>query len=153
VTFAALALSIFLWVLYPRSVLYPAYAVNPNSRAALAYYLSPMGAGVIPKPTGALYLHIAKPYKILFNAKSELKAMKVVFGSEKGEHAVTLRLFDRTVFSGTTRSERKEVEIPAPAFYRFRNLYLYEIDVDLRQISRENMRIDPFFFSVVPTID
>jgi hypothetical protein len=151
--FAALAVSIFLWVLYPRSVLYPAYTVNPSSRTALAYYLFPMGAGVIPKPTGVLYLHLAKPYKILFNAKAELKGIKIVFGSEKGEHGVNLELFDRPVFSGTTRFERKEVEVPAPAFVRNGSLYLYEIDVRLVQRSGENMRIDPFSFTIVPSLD
>lgn len=152
-TFAALAVSIFLWVLYPRSVLYPAYVVNPESRSALAYYLFPMGEGVIPKPTGVLYLHTAKRYKILFSAKAELRAMKIGFGSEKGEHAVDLELYDRTIFTGTTRFERKVVDIAAPPFTRVGNLYLYEIDIRLAQRSAENMRIDPFSFTVVPSLE
>ncbi len=152
-TLAALTVAIFLWVLQPRIVLYPAYVVNPESRTALAYYLFPMGEGVIPKPTGALYLHVPKEYKILFSAKAELRSLKVGFGSEKGEHDAAIRLYDKEIFSGETRFERKVVEVAAPPFIRVGQLYLYEIDVRLTQRSAENMRIDPYFFTVIPSRD
>jgi hypothetical protein len=146
----ALAAAVFLWVLPPRSVLYPTYPVNPNSGTPVAYYLFPIGPGVVPKPSGELYLHVDKSYKILFNSRVKLTKLKLVFGSDKGEHDVDLRFFDQPIFSGTTSFARRQLEIPPPAFYRYKSLYLYELNITLKQRSRENMRIDPFYFNIVP---
>ncbi|MCX6577003.1 MAG: hypothetical protein NTV82_11510 [Candidatus Aminicenantes bacterium] len=33
----------------------------------------------------------------------------------------------------------------------YKNFYLYFVRVDLRQLSRENMLIEPFFFEAVPS--
>ena len=151
VTFVVLAGCVFLWAYYPRSVLYPSYTVDYSSRQALGYYLFPMGKGVVPKPGGQLYLHLEKPYKILFNSRLKLDKLKIVFGSEKGEHEVSIRFFDLAVFSGKTSYERKEVEFSPAAYYPYRNFYLYEVNVELKKLSKENMLIDPFYFYIIPS--
>ena len=40
--------------------------------------------------------------------------------------------------------------VHAAGYYRVKGLYLYEIDVDLKKHSTENMQIDPYFFSITP---
>jgi hypothetical protein len=148
-----LSASVFLWVLYPRDVLYPAQTFNLASKKALGFYLLPMGRGVVAKNDAELYLHFEKTYKILFSAKRPLQNIKLVFGSDKGEHEVRMTFFDLPLYEGKTRFEKKERIFAPPAFYRFRNLYLYEIDLTLKKHSTENLLINPYLLQIAPILN
>jgi hypothetical protein len=153
IAYAALATAIFLWVLYPRTVPYAITRVDYSSRMVLGYYLFPMGKGVVIKPSGQLYLHFEKTYTVLFSSRIRLDKVKISFGSEKGEYDVGLRFFDLPVFSGKTSYETKEMELSPPAYYPDKNLYLYEVNVNLHKLSSENMLLDPFYFYIVPSAE
>jgi len=140
----------YLWVLYPRAPLYPAETVSYSETRRLGLHTFSMGKGVVVKPGGELYLHAPKRYRFLFSSRRPLEEVKIAYGSEKGEYGVAARFFDLPLFEDRTILERKEFSLEPPAAYRVKGLYLYEIEVDLVRYSRENMQLDPYFFSVTP---
>jgi len=150
VTMFLLGAGFFLWVLYPRPGPHPVRTVPYTSRESLGFFLFPLGKGVVQKPGGEMYLHLEKTYDILFASRRPLENLKLVFGSEQGEHEVRVRFFESPVFEGRTSFGKREVAIPSPAFATFRNRSVYSVRLELKKLSGENMLLDPFFFQVVP---
>jgi hypothetical protein len=146
----ALLLSFWLWVLHPRSVLYPSQVIRYSPQKALAFYRFPMGKGVVAKQQGDFYLHFEKSYKFLFTSRTQLPKIKLLFGSEKGEHEVRIRFFDLPLFSGKTAYEKRELSLSPPSYYSYRHLFLYEINIAFKKLSAENLLLDPFFFQIIP---
>jgi hypothetical protein len=152
-TTGVLAAAFFLWVLFPRSPLYPVKTIDYSSQSSLGFYTFPMGKGVVAKESGDFYLHLEKPYRFLFGSRRELQKVKLRFGSEAGEFDLEIRQFDLPLWKGGTRGEIKEMEFSPAAAYRFRNLFFYEIDLRLVHRSAESMQLDPFLFQVLPWRD
>jgi len=148
--FSLLLVCFFLWIFFPRSVLYPTRTFQYSPQKAMGFYLFPMGKGVVAKKTAELYLHREHSYKILFSSRTELKKIKLTFGSEEGEYEIKLSFFDLPLFEEKTSYERKEFIFPPPAYYPFKKLYLYEINLNLTKLSSESMLVDPYFFQVFP---
>ncbi len=140
-----------LWVLFPRPSLYETRTFRYSPQIALGYYLFPMGDGVVVKKTAEFYLHREKDYKILFSSRKARENLQVNFGSEKGEHEIRMSFFDLPIFEGKTSYETKTITLNPSTYYPYKNLYLYEIQLDLTKISSESMLVDPFFFQIVPT--
>jgi hypothetical protein len=151
--YAGLAAAVFLWVLFPRTVLFPVKTVQYSPQRTLGFYTYPMGKGVIAKDSGDFYLHLERDYKCVFGARAKLDKVKLVFGSAKGEHDLALSLFDLPLYEGKTAYETKEVTFAPAAVYRFRNLFLYELNLRLLHRSTESMLLDPFLFQVIPVRD
>jgi hypothetical protein len=147
---ALTAAGAYLWVLYPRAPLYPGETISFSETRRLGLHTFSMGKGVVVKPGGELYLHAPKRYRFLFSSRRPLEEVKIAYGSEKGEYGVASRFFDLPLFEDRTILERKEYILEPPAAYRVKGLYLYEIEVDLVRYSRENMQLNPYFFSVTP---
>ena len=61
----ALAAVFFLWVFFPRVVLYPRQTFTYDSGERLATYLYPLGPGVVAKNEGEFWLHAAQTYKVV----------------------------------------------------------------------------------------
>jgi len=150
---AALAAAVFLWVLFPRTVLFPVKTVRYSPQRTLGFYTYPMGKGVIAKDNGDFYLHLERNYKCIFGSRAKLDKVKLVFGSAKGEHDLALSLFDLPLFDGKTAYLTKEFTFAPAAVYRFRSLFLYELDIRLLHRSTESMLLDPFLFQVIPVRD
>ncbi len=140
-----------LWVLFPRPSLYDTRTFRYTPQVALGYYLFPMGDGVVVKKTAEFYLHRENKYRILFSSRKTRENLQVNFGSEKGEHEIRMSFFDLPIFEGQTAYETKTLTLSPSAYYPYKNLYLYEIQLDLTKISSESMLVDPFFFQIVPT--
>jgi hypothetical protein len=140
-----------LWVLFPRPSLYDTRTFRYSPQVALGYYLFPMGDGVVVKKTAEFYLHRENKYRILFSSRKARENLQVNFGSEKGEHEIRMSFFDLPIFEGKTSYETKTIALNPSAYYPYKNLYLYEIQLDLTKISSESMLVDPFFFQIVPT--
>lgn len=140
-----------LWVLFPRPSLYDTRTFNYSPQVALGYYLFPMGDGVVVKKTAEFYLHRENNYRILFSSRRAREDLELNFGSEKGEYKVRLSFFDLPVYEGKTSYEKRAILLNPPAYYPYKNLYLYEINLNLTQRSSESMLVDPFFFQIVPT--
>jgi hypothetical protein len=147
---AVLAAGVFLWVLFPRTVLYPSWAVRYSSGGALGFYMMPMGRGVVAKNEGEMYLHFAKPYRFLFSSRTPLEAVKLKYGSLEGEHEIRVGFFDLPLFEARTAGEMAEKVFAPAASYRWRSLYVYDLTVELKKFSGENLLEDPYFFQVVP---
>jgi len=149
-SFILILVFFFTWCLFPRSVLYPARTFHYAPQKTLGFYLFPMGKGVVAKKTAELYLHREGSYKILFSTRRELKKIKLTFGSDKGEYEVKLSFFDLPAFEGKTSHERKELVLSPPAYFPYKYLCLYEINLNLKKLTSESMLIDPYFFQVFP---
>ena len=139
-----------LWVLFPRSVLYPTKTFRYSPQKAMGFYFFPMGKGVVAKKMSEFYLHREKSYTFLFSSRSELEKIRLNFGSEKGDYEVSMRFFDLPLFEGRTSYEKKELLVTPPAHYTFKKLRLYEIRLELKKLSSESMLVDPYFFQVLP---
>ncbi|NOR12001.1 MAG: hypothetical protein GQ545_01985, partial [Candidatus Aminicenantes bacterium] len=145
-----LFLAFLLWVLFPRPSLYDTRTFRYSPQVALGYYLFPIGEGVVVKKTAEFYLHRENNYRILFSSRRARENLQLNFGSEKGEYEVRLNFFDLPLFEGKTTYEKKEITLNPSVFYPYKNLYLYEIHLNLTQLSSESMLVDPFFFQIVP---
>jgi hypothetical protein len=152
-TFGLLAAALFLWVVFPRPVLYPARTIQYSPQRALGFYTFPAGKGVVLKDKGDLYLHFEKSYTLLLGSRAPLNKLKLVFGSEKGEYEVRLTLFDLSIYQGQTSYRTDELVFQPKAYYHLRNLYIYQIQLELTHRSAESMLVDPFFFQAIPGAD
>ena len=151
--YGVLTAAFFLWVLFPRSPLYPVKTVEYSPQSALGFTTLPMGKGVIAKESGDFYLHLEKPYRFLFGSRKKLAKVKLRFGSNKGEYDLEMRQFDLPLWAGKTNGEVKEIEFEPAAVYEFKRLFLYEIDLRLTHRSDESMLLEPFLFQVIPWRD
>ena len=151
--YGVLAATFFLWVLFPRSPLYPVKTVEYSPQSALGFYTFPMGKGVITKESGDFYLHLEKPYRFLFGSRKKLARVKLRFGSNKGEYDLEMRQFDLPLWRGKTNGEVKEIDFEPAAAYEFKQLFLYEVDLRLSHRSDESMLLEPFLFQVIPWRD
>jgi hypothetical protein len=147
----SLLLCVFLlWVLFPRPSLYDTRTFRYSPQVALGYYLFPMGDGVVVKKTAEFYLHRENNYRILFSSRRARENLQLNFGSEKGEYEVRLNFFDLPIFEGKTSYEKRAITLNPPVYYPYKDLYLYEINLNLTKLSSESMLVDPFFFQIVP---
>lgn len=142
--------SFFLWVLYPRPPLYPSKTIRYTNQKALGFYTFPIGKGAILKESGDFYLHIERNYRFIFGSRTRLEKIKLVFGSAEGDHTLQLSLFDLPILEARTTHEIKEFLLEPAAFYPFRHLFLYEINLNLVHHSSESMLLDPYFFQIIP---
>ena len=145
-----LLILVMLWVLYPRTILYPARTLRYSPQKALGLYLSPLGEGVVIKEMGELYLHREGSYRVLFSSRTKIENIKLNFGSEKGKFEAKFSFFDIPLWEGKTSYERKEFILTPQIYYPFKKLFLYEILIDLKKYSSESMLIDPYFFQILP---
>jgi hypothetical protein len=142
--------ALWLWVLHPRTALYPTQVFRYSNQAALGFYNLEIGKGVVAKGEAELYLHIPKTYRILFSSKRPLERIKVKYGSEQGKYDLRFSLFDLPPEEDTTAYELKEIDLDLPVYFPFRNLYLYEINLILIHHSDENMLRLPYLFQIFP---
>ena len=142
--------ALWMWVLHPRTALYPTQVFRYSNQAALGFYNLEIGKGVVAKGEGELYLHIPKTYRILFSSRQPLERVEVRYGSEQGEYDIRFSLFDLPAVEDTTAYALKEIDLQLPAYFPFRNLYLYEINLTLTHHTDENMLRLPYFFQIFP---
>jgi hypothetical protein len=149
---AVLGFTFLMWSLYPLPSLYPTQIFRYSPQMALGFYLSPMGKGVVVKENKQeLYLHRQNDYKILFSSRRELEQIHIAFGSDRGEYDTHLSFFDMPFVKETTAYETSEVALSPEAYYPFKNLYLYEINLNITKRSSESMLIHPFYFKITPS--
>ncbi len=145
-----LGAAIFLWVLHPRPALFSTWRAHYASGEELGFYLRPAGSGVIAKGEGDLYLHFAKPYRIIFASRDPLRRIKLKVGSEKGDHTARLTFFDKPIDVVPTSREFRLLQFEPQAAYRWHGLYVYDIDIDLRHSSDEFMLDAPYLLQITP---
>ncbi len=148
-----LAAGFFLWAIFPRNPRYPFRTIDYSAQSSLGFYTFPMGRGVVAKEAGDFYLHLEKPYRLLFSSGKKLEAVKLRFGSAAGEYDLEMRQFDLPLWKGTVASEVREIVFRPAAAYALKNLNLYEIDLRLVHRSAESMLLEPFLFQVLPWRD
>ena len=148
--YGVLAAAFFLWILFPRTVLYPVEKVEYSPQRALGFYTFQTRSGVVAKPEGNFYLHVEKTYRFVFGSRAPLERIKLKFGSEKGDYSLRLGLFDLPLLQTQTASASQEYVFEPKAFYRLGNLFIYELDLDLSHRSAESMQLAPFLFRITP---
>jgi hypothetical protein len=146
-----LVCSFLMWSLYPLPSLYPAQTLRYSPQMALGFYLFPMGKGVVVKENRQeFFLHRENEYRILFSSRRKLEHIQLAFGSDKGEYETRMSFFDMPFYQGKTSFETREVILNPETFYPFKNLYLYEINLDITKHTSESMLIDPYYFKIIP---
>ena len=142
--------SIFLWVLHPRTALSESRAVEYPNRAALGFYMGPLGPGVAERGEGRLYFHFAGTYRIFFASRTPLKIIRLRLGSEKGAFSARLMLFDRPLDVVRTNGEFRHFIFQPPTSYGWRGFHLYEIRLALIHESGEFMPETPYLVQITP---
>ena len=145
-----LAAAFVLWAYFPRPVLYPARTLTYAGQNKLGFYLFPLKGDVVAKNEGELYLHADREYKVFFGSRKKLDSVKLTFGSTEGEHDVKLRQFDLPLYEGRTVREKKEIVFTPAAAFPFRGLFIYEVDIDFKKRSDENLKVDPYLLQIIP---
>jgi hypothetical protein len=79
--------------------------------------------------------------------------VKLIYGAEQGEVAVDVRFFDLPLFEGRTKNEKKEWIFEPPAYFPFRGLYVYEINLAFKKRPSENLAVNPYFLQIIPVKD
>jgi hypothetical protein len=142
-----------LWVLFPRAAFYPVRTFTFPSQTTLGVYLFPMDKDLVVKKEAELNLYSTRPRTVRFSSKKELKKVKLIYGAEQGEVAVDVRFFDLPLFEGRTKDEKKEWIFEPPAYFPFRSLYVYEINVTFKERPSGNLAVNPYFLQIVPVKD
>lgn len=140
----------FFWlVCYPRPLLlYPARAAYPAGDRITFYALSRAGPMVEP---GRFMLHEAdRAYIFYFTSWREIGEFEIIFGSEAGDYAVALTVFDHGIFDGTVKREIRTVSLPSPPHYPWKNVHLYRISIQLDRLSDVSTAENPFLFHIRP---
>lgn len=148
-----LVFALFLQAASPRTVLYPTRVFTYSDGTELGYYMFPMGKDVIAHRAAELFLHRDGRFTIPFSSRKPLSGVRILFGSEEGEFDVRLSLFDSPVFKGRVDHTVQEIDVASSSVYRYRRLYLYQITLNIDQLSEESMKRNPFFFQVIPLTD
>jgi hypothetical protein len=105
---------------------------------------------VVAKGEAEFYLHVPRTYRFLFSSRRPLQGIKLIYGSVDGEYDIRYSLFDLPAAEDRTSHEFKEIPLDLPAYFPFRNLHLYEINLTLNHHSDENMLRQPFLFQIIP---
>jgi hypothetical protein len=140
----------WLWVLFPRPVLYGQRTVRFDGGQALSFALFPAGRGVVLQNPGKFFLHYEKTYRLFFQSARPLRRLDIDFGSRDGDYDVRIDLFDLPLHEGRIDRTTKTLTLPAPESVSNGGLPLYELVVSLRHRSGENMLDRPFLLSVHP---
>ena len=140
----------FLRVLFPSPPLYPVKTIIYSPRRSLGFYLFYLGRGVVIKEEGDFYLHLEKPYRFIFGSKQELKEIELHLGSEAGDYEISLQAFDQPLEKTRITREKRKFQLNLPPPYKRRHLYLYEINLRMKHLSKESMQLEPFLIQFIP---
>ena len=142
----------FLWfVLFPRTVLISPVRAAYSSGERISFF--DLGPHVQMKEDEPGRFTITKDNHTLdlyFTSWRELEDLEVEFGPEEGEYHVKLEFFDDEVFSGIVSKEMKSRVWRSPRFYRFKNVNLYRVRIEIRNLSDIPTAENPFLFILHP---
>ena len=141
-------LALFVWVvLYPRKVLIdPVRVTLPAGEKVTFYSLSRSSRQIEP---GKFQLHEDnRAYRINFTTAKPIQALEVSFGSNQGEYACEIKMFDLTFFHGETSGEIKNVILREPPRYRLGKASYYELTLSLGKGTGVDTELNPYLFTI-----
>lgn len=146
--FLLLLLSIW-FVLYPRmTLLFPTRADYSSGHRVGFYALT---RHQVMKNAGEFKLRKdPELYEFNFTSWRQIQDLALEFGSEQGDYAVEVKLFDEVLYDGTTSREIKTVNIPTPPRYRYKKTNLYRITLRVKGLSDISTADNPYHFSILP---
>jgi len=90
-------------------------------------------------------------YNFHFTSWYKIKKFKIEFGSSEGSYKVEMRLFDKIIFKGKTSKEILTRFYASPPFYRLKKKKLYNLRIDIKNISDVFTAEKPYFLSIQPS--
>jgi hypothetical protein len=141
-------LVLFVWVvLYPRKVLIdPVTVILPGGEKVTFYSLSRSSRQIEP---GQFQLREDnRAYRINFATSKPIQALKVSFGSNQGEYACEIKIFDLTFFRGETSGEIKKVIVSEPPRYGLGKASYYELTLSLGKGAGVDTELNPYLFTI-----
>ncbi len=138
----------FWFVYFPRDMLLDPVRVDlPAGR--LDFYSYSHAAKMI-QPARFHLIQDDRLYHFSFSSRQPLRDLTVDIGSLKGNYAAALTLFDKTFFENRTRREIRSVTYTAPPAYRLGRVYLYRVDINIRNKSLVSTAQNPYLFAIRP---
>jgi len=92
-----------------------------------------------------------RSYAFHFTSWRKIRELQVEFGSSEGNYKVDLRLFDKELFKGNTTNEIKKLTYTSPPNYRYMDVNLYRITLDLEEASDIPTAKSLFVLSILPS--
>jgi hypothetical protein len=138
----------FVKILYPNLILRNPKIIDNFNGRKIAFYSLSKEAKLLPPST--FHLRRAGKFLFIFTARKQFKNMKFFFGSEKGKYKVKLNFFDLNLFDGTLNKKIKEINLNNIPHYPFKHLRLYLININIKKLSPEPIRKNPFYFHFFP---
>ncbi len=142
-----------LWIFFPRTAFFPVRTVTFPSHITLGFYLFPMDKDFVVKKEAEFNFYSGLTRTFRFGSKKKLEKVKLVYGSEKGDYRAKVWFFDLPLLEGRTKDEKKEWVFEPPAYFFFRNLYIYEIRVAFDKSLGGNLAVNPYSLQIVPVED
>lgn len=135
--------------LFPRMVLLFPERASYSSGERVAFYS--LGRNARMREPGEFDLiEDNRSYTFNFTSWRALEDLEITFGSLEGKYAVKIWLFDNLLFSGETDQELKTITFAAPPFYSYKNAHLYQMSLELEDLSQISTSEFPYRLSIGP---
>jgi hypothetical protein len=147
IVLAVLFLVFFWFVLYPQTSLKDPVPATLASGKKVTFY----GLGRVarmPQPGQFRFPSDRREYVFYFTSWRKLDSLKLDFGALEGDYSVTITLFDKEVFQGTSSSGIQTLTLSNPVFYPYKSRWLYRLSIYLERITAVSMIDNPFHFSI-----
>lgn len=148
--FSVLLIFLSIWFISsPHLVLYAPHKAEYSPAKKLGFYSLEQYS--IMRNPGEFYLH-KNNYVYTFNFTSHrpLEDLNLTFGAKEGAFQIEIYCFDEKIYQGRTSESFETIEINDPPKYSYKNSSLYQIKIDLKQISGEPLTKKPYFLSIYP---
>ncbi|MBN2199221.1 MAG: hypothetical protein JW747_05155 [Candidatus Aminicenantes bacterium] len=140
---------LFFWLaFYPRAVLLNPVRMTLPETGRVGFFGLSRAARPADPPGRFLLLQDDRSYDFYFASGRPLDALRIEVGSDKGDYALQLALFDHTFYRGRTRREFQTVTYNFPPSYRWKNAHLYRVSIDLRKRSDVSTGEHPYRFGL-----
>lgn len=140
---------VFFWLAYyPRVVLRDPVRIQIPGTGTVGFFNLSRAAKPVDPPGRFLLLQDGRAYDFYFASGRPLDTLQIEVGSDEGDYALRLALFDHVFFRGRTRREFQTITYNSPPFYRWKNTRLYGVSIDLRKRSVVSTGENPYRFGL-----
>lgn len=140
----------FLWFsLFPRTALISPVKATYSPTKIIGFY----SLDRFSRMRNPGEFHLSKSsyeYTFRFTSWREIEKLKLKFGALNAVYKVKIKLFDLTIFEGSTSDEIKTLVITTPPRYRYKNTNLYILSIGLEYSSGTLVTENPYFLFIYP---
>ncbi|MBM3296736.1 MAG: hypothetical protein FJY83_03965 [Candidatus Aminicenantes bacterium] len=144
---------LFFWLaLYPRDVLRNPVRMSIPGAGRVGFFNLSRAARPSDPPGRFLLLQDGRAYNFYFASGRPLEALQFEVGSDRGDYALKLALFDHAFHRGRTRRDFRTITYNSPPAYPWKRSFLYRVSIDLQKRSAVSTGENPYRFELRPVV-